>query len=94
MVDEVSTEHRLEQFSARIDPIMVVLAIIWLPVLVVPIVTNLHGSIALTFDVVDYAVWAAFVFEYAAKLWVAVDRKRGTWRSTACTPFVAGCSTC
>jgi voltage-gated potassium channel len=69
-------EERLERLSARIDPIMVVLAIIWLPVLVVPIVTNLHGSIALTFDVVDYAVWAAFVFEYAAKLWVAVDKKR------------------
>src|ERR1700683_243433 len=46
-------EVALERFSARIDPVMVGLALLWLPVLVIPLVTQLHGSVALTFDIVD-----------------------------------------
>lgn len=76
MPDESPPEERLERFSARIDPIMMVLALVWLPVLVVPLVTNLHGWVALTFAGVDYFVWAAFVVEYAVKLRLAVDRWR------------------
>lgn len=64
----------LERFSSRIDPVMTVLALLWLPVLVVPFVTQLHGSVALTFDALDYFIWAAFAVEYAVKLWLAVDR--------------------
>ena len=69
-------EARLERFSERIDPWMTVLAVAWLPVLVIPMVITLHGAVALTFDVLDYAVWAAFAVEYFAKLWIAEDRKR------------------
>jgi voltage-gated potassium channel len=53
---------------------MVVLALLWLPVLVVPLVTELHGSVAVAFAAADYFVWAAFLIEYAAKLALAVDR--------------------
>ena len=71
---ETATEEALERFSARIDPIMMVLALAWLPILVIPFVTTLHGSTALTFEVIDYAIWAAFVAEYATKLLLAVER--------------------
>jgi len=54
---------------------MVVLAVLWLPVLVVPLATKLHGSVALAFAAIDYFVWAAFGVEYAVKLWLAVDRR-------------------
>jgi voltage-gated potassium channel len=76
MADPATDEVHLDQFSSRIDPIMVVLAIIWLPILIVPFVTSLHGSTALAFNVADYAVWAAFVFEYVVKLSLAVNKRR------------------
>jgi len=62
------------RFSSQIDPVMTVLALLWLPVLVVPFVTTLRGSVALTFEAVDYFVWAAFGVEYATKVCLAVDR--------------------
>ena len=69
-------EEALGRFSARIDPVMTALALLWLPVLVIPLATQLHGSVALTFAVIDYVVWAAFAVEYAIKLRLAVDRRR------------------
>lgn len=71
---EVATEERLDRFSARIDPIMMVLALVWLPVLVIPLVMQLHGTIALAFAIVDYVIWAAFALEYLAKLKLAVNK--------------------
>jgi voltage-gated potassium channel len=71
---EPGPEAALDRFSKRIDPWMTVLAIAWLPVLIVPLVRTLHGSVALTFDALDYFVWAAFAVEYGIKLWLAVDR--------------------
>jgi voltage-gated potassium channel len=70
----VATEERLDRFSARIDPVMMVLALAWLPVLVIPLVTQLHGAVALTFAVIDYAIWAAFALEYLVKLRLAVNK--------------------
>jgi voltage-gated potassium channel len=67
-------EAALNRFSKRTDPWMTVLAIAWLPVLIIPLVRTLHGSVALTFDSLDYFVWAAFGVEYGVKLWLATDR--------------------
>ena len=53
-----------------------VLSLLWVPVLVIPLVTHLHGSTASTFDAVDYFVWAAFVIEYTVKLYLAPQRRR------------------
>jgi voltage-gated potassium channel len=74
MTTQTHEEEALDRFSSRIDPVMTVLALLWLPVLVVPLVTQLHGSVVLTFAIADYFVWAAFAVEYAVKLWLAVDR--------------------
>ena len=73
---EGSQEEALDRFSQRSDPVMMVLALVWLPVLVIPLVTTLHGSVALTFDIVDYVIWVAFGVEYAVKIWLANDKKR------------------
>jgi voltage-gated potassium channel len=72
---EPDQEERLASFSTRIDPIMMGLALLWLPVLVIPLVTALHGWVALTFAAIDYFVWGAFVVEYAVKLRLAVDKR-------------------
>jgi voltage-gated potassium channel len=73
---EASSEVRLERFTARVDPWALVLAIAWLPVLIIPLITTLHGAIAAAFEALDYFVWAAFAVEYAVKLRLAVDRRR------------------
>jgi voltage-gated potassium channel len=76
VTDDSAQEERLQRFSVHIDPIMAVLAVLWLPVLVVPFVTTLHGWVAMTFAAIDYFVWAAFAVEYVVKLRMAVDRRR------------------
>jgi voltage-gated potassium channel len=75
MPTETHKEVALDRFSAGIDPVMMALAVLWLPVIVVPLVTTLHGSVAVVFDVLDYAVWAAFAVEYVWKLRLAVDKR-------------------
>ena len=72
---EPRPEAALDRFSAHIDPWMTVLAIAWLPVLIIPLVRTLHGAIALTFESLDYFVWAAFAVEYGIKLRLATDRR-------------------
>jgi voltage-gated potassium channel len=71
---DLASEQRLDRFSARIDPVMMVLALAWLPVLVIPFVTQLHGAIALAFAVIDYVIWAAFALEYLVKLRLAINK--------------------
>src|SRR5260370_26315512 len=45
---------------------MTAVAILWLPVFVVPLVVKVSGSVAATLETVDYIIWAAFVIEYLA----------------------------
>lgn len=63
-----------EQFSNAVDLPMTFIGLAWLPILIVPLVTRLHGSVASSFDLVDYVIWALFVFEYLAKLLLAPNR--------------------
>jgi voltage-gated potassium channel len=72
---EGASEGRLDRLTARLNPVMTVLAILWLPVLVVPFIVKLHGGLNLAFGVVDYCIWAAFAVEYTAKMWVAVEKR-------------------
>ena len=73
MTQDKGQEERLDRFLARIDPAMMVLALLWLQVLVVPLATTLHGGVALAFDVIDYAIWAAFAAEYVMKFRLAIN---------------------
>jgi voltage-gated potassium channel len=73
---DASSEVRLERFTTRVDPWALVLAVAWLPVLIIPLITTLHGVTAAVFEASDYFVWAAFAVEYLVKVWLAVDRRR------------------
>jgi voltage-gated potassium channel len=55
---------------------MLVVTILWLPVLIVPLASAVHGSVATTFSTVDYTVWALFSLEYLIKLWLAPERRQ------------------
>jgi voltage-gated potassium channel len=62
-----------ERFSSAVELPLTVVGLAWLPILIVPLVTKLHGSVASTFDLIDYVVWALFLFEYVVKLVLAPD---------------------
>ncbi len=63
-------QERYDRFSSFVNVPMVVLTLLWLPVLIIPLVWPVHGSVALTLDTIDFIVWALFVVEYMVKLWL------------------------
>ena len=68
------SQDAYDRFSAAVDIPLTVLTIAWLPVLIVPLITPVHGALAETFAVIDYMVWALFVLEYLIKLYLSPSR--------------------
>lgn len=54
---------------------MTVLALLWLPVLVIPFVVTLRPGLTAACEAIDAFVWACFVVEYLVKLWLTPSRK-------------------
>lgn len=63
-----------ERFSKAVDGPMLVLAILWLPVLIWPLVSHPSAGISDTLNAIDYVVWALFAAEYMVKLYLAPSR--------------------
>jgi voltage-gated potassium channel len=74
MDDPTQAPDRYERFAQAVDVPMMVLTVLWLPVLIVPLVTPVQGVVASTMDFLDYTVWALFALEYGIKLWLATER--------------------
>lgn len=56
---------------------MLVLALLYVPILLVPIAwTHMPHDVSESFTVADYGIWAAFALEYLLLLSLAVDRGR------------------
>lgn len=70
-----SSKDAYDRFSAVVELPMTVLALLWLPVLVIPFVVKLSSGVTATFEAIDYFVWAAFVVEYLVKLWLTPTRR-------------------
>lgn len=70
------SQDAYDRFSAIVELPLTILALLWLPVLVVPLVARLPAGIASTFSVIDYLVWAVFVVEYLVKLYLAPSRRQ------------------
>jgi voltage-gated potassium channel len=68
------SQDAYDRFSAAVDVPLTVLAVLWLPVLVLPLVIRVRAGLAGTFDTIDYLVWAVFVAEYLVKLYLAPAR--------------------
>jgi hypothetical protein len=47
---------------------LTVLAVLWLPVLVIPLVVRITPGLAGALDTIDYLVWAVFTVEYLVAL--------------------------
>jgi voltage-gated potassium channel len=70
------SQDAYDRFCALLEVPMTVLALLWLPVIVIPAVTHVSASVGRTLDAVDYLVWAAFVVEYLIRLYLAPSRWR------------------
>ena len=68
------SQNSYDRFSAAVEVPLTVLALLWLPVLVVPLVVHLAPTVAHTFAAVDYFVWAMFAVEYLVKLYLSPSR--------------------
>ena len=70
------TAEAFDRFSAMVELPLTVLALLWLPVLVLPYIVTLPAAVDDTFAAIDYFVWAAFVVEYVTKLYLTPARRR------------------
>jgi voltage-gated potassium channel len=70
------SQDAYDRFSAAVELPLTILALLWLPILVLPLAARLPAGIADTFSVIDYMVWAVFVVEYLVRLYLAPSRRR------------------
>lgn len=65
-----------DTFSRAVDGPLTVLALLMVPILLVPLVVRLSRSLQGDLDTADYVIWALFAAEYGAKLYLAPARWR------------------
>ncbi len=53
------------------DSLMIALAALMIPVILIPLLLDIHSSIAVTLRVIDYIILCVFIIEYLAKLILA-----------------------
>jgi voltage-gated potassium channel len=68
------SQDAYDRFAAAVDGPLTVLAVLWVPVLVVPLVTKVSPATSDALDSIDYAVWAVFAIEYLVKLYLSPKR--------------------
>jgi voltage-gated potassium channel len=69
------SQDAYDRFVSAVDLPLTILALLWLPVLVLPYVTTLPSDVNDTFEAINYLVWAAFVVDYLTRLYLVPDRK-------------------
>jgi len=69
------SQDAYDRFSAVVELPLTILALLWLPILVLPLVARLPAGIAGTLNAIDYLVWAIFVVEYLIRLYLAPSRR-------------------
>lgn len=71
MTPEDPREQRLATIERQTDPLLLVLAVLLVPLLVVPLVIDLRADIARAVLIADWLIWAIFAVVFALKLIVA-----------------------
>lgn len=75
-VRHLGSEESFERFSRIVDLPLIVLAVLMIPVLVVPSVMDLSDAAERTLAALDYLIWAVFAVEYVIKLFLTTARWR------------------
>jgi voltage-gated potassium channel len=65
-----------ERFSRAVDGPPTVLALVLIPLIVLPLVMDLSPGTESAFLAIDYLIWAVFAAEYAIKLYLAPNRRQ------------------
>ena len=65
-----------ERFSRAVDGPLTVLALVLIPLIVLPLVIDLSPGTESAFLAIDYLIWAVFAAEYAIKLYLASNRRQ------------------
>jgi voltage-gated potassium channel len=65
-----------ERFSRAVDGPLTVLALVMIPLIVLPLVMDLSPGTTAAFLAIDYLIWAVFAAEYAIKLYLAPNRRQ------------------
>ena len=65
-----------ERFSRAVDGPLTVLALVLIPLIVLPLVMDLSPGTESAFLAIDYLIWAVFAAEYAIKLYLAPNRRQ------------------
>jgi voltage-gated potassium channel len=65
-----------ERFSRAVDGPLTVLALVLIPLIVLPLVMDLSPGAESAFLAIDYLIWAVFAAEYAIKLYLAPNRRQ------------------
>jgi voltage-gated potassium channel len=68
------SQDAFDRFAAAVDTPLMVVTLLWLPILIIPLIRPVHGTVAETFAVIDYTVWALFVVEYLVKIYLTPSR--------------------
>ena len=74
----VRSQEGYERFARATDgPMMVHYHSVVASVLIIPLVTPVHGTVAASFTAIDYSIWALFAVEYlAGSLGLAPSRRK------------------
>ena len=65
-----------DRFSRAVDGPLTVLALVMIPLIVLPLVMDLSPGTTAAFLAIDYLIWAVFAAEYAIKLYLAPNRRQ------------------
>jgi voltage-gated potassium channel len=65
-----------ERFSRAVDGPLTILALVMVPLIVLPLVVDLSPGTESAFLAIDYLIWAVFAAEYAIKLYLAPNRRQ------------------
>ncbi len=76
-------QEAFDQFSQAVQLPLLVLAVLMIPIIIVPLVTTLPHEVQSAFDTVDYFIWAVFVLEFAIRFMLAPRR----WHFVTHNPF-------
>ena len=68
------SQNAYDRFSAATGLPLTILALLWLPILVIPFVTHLPAGVARAFSIIDYLIWAVFAVEYLVRLYLVPAR--------------------
>jgi voltage-gated potassium channel len=72
----MASAEALERFERQTAWPMLVLALAFIPLLVIPWLTELSPAVETTFFALDWFIWAAFAVEYGIRLYLAPQKGR------------------